>query len=84
MHAASIDKSPRLQRFVRFLADGNWHGTREIVHGAEVMACNSVAAETRANGVNVECRCVGQGRYEYRIPKASPVPVYAAQEALFA
>lgn len=67
MHYAGLD-SPRLQRFLKVLADGAWHGTREIVMAAEVMAVNSVAAECRANGVLIETRCVGRGRYEYRAP----------------
>lgn len=38
IHAAKIDKSARLQRVDRFLSDGLWHSTREIVEGAFVMA----------------------------------------------
>lgn len=73
MHAASVDRSARLNRFLGVLADGLWHGTREIIHAAEIMAVNSAAAEVRANGVKVECRCVGRGRYEYRLPcRAKP------------
>ena len=68
MNAARIDSSARLNRFLGVLADGLWHGTRELIHAAEIMAVNSVAAEVRANGIAVECRCVGRGRYEYRLP----------------
>lgn len=70
IHAARIENSPRLQRLAAFLADGQWHSTREIVHGAEVMAVNSAISELRANGIEVECRAAEtmhrRGVYEYR------------------
>lgn len=73
MNYANADRSRRLQRFLGVLADGLWHGTREIVQAAEIMAVNSVASEVRANGIHVDCRCIGRGRYEYRLPcRAAP------------
>lgn len=70
MHAASIDRSHRLQRVLGVLSDYEWHGTREIVRAADVCACNSIIAELRANAFKIETRCIGRGRYEYRlIPK---------------
>ena len=70
LHAARIEHSPRLQRVMALLNDGQWHGTRAIVHAAEVMAVNSAISELRANRVDVECRCVGRGLYEYRLRPA--------------
>ena len=69
MHAAKISESPRLQRVQQLLSDGKWHGTRDIVLAADVCAVNSVIAELRAvpNELNIETRCVGRGRYEYRL-----------------
>ena len=67
LHAARLDHSPRLQRVLALLGDGQWRGTREIVMAAEVMAVNSAISELRANQIDVECRCVGRGRYEYRL-----------------
>ena len=69
MNAANADRSARLRRFMGVLSDHGWHGTREIVHTAEIMAVNSVASECRQNGIPIECRCVGRGRYEYRWPQ---------------
>ena len=67
IHAARLDKSDRLQCLRGYLSDGEWHGTREIVEGAQVMAVNSAVTELRANGLNIETRCVGRGRHEYRM-----------------
>lgn len=70
IHAAKLEHSPSPQRLNAFLNDGQWHSTREIVHGAEIMAVNSAASELRANGVNIECRAAEtmhrKGVYEYR------------------
>jgi len=49
MNAASLSKSPRLQRVDRLLSDGLWHSTREIAQGANVCAVNSCIAELREN-----------------------------------
>ena len=65
-HAAKLENSPRLRRVARFLADGEWHGTRDIMILADVCAVNSAITELRANGIEVESRCVGKGRYQYR------------------
>ncbi|MCX8017381.1 MAG: hypothetical protein N2690_05725 [Rhodocyclaceae bacterium] len=67
MHAARIERSARLQRVLRLLADGRWHSTLDIVNGAGVCAVNSCIAELRANGYAVACRRVGQERFEYRL-----------------
>lgn len=67
IHYAKIEDSPRLQRVRALLDDGRWHGTREIMLTADVCAVNTVITELRCNGLTVETRCVGQGRYEYRL-----------------
>ena len=66
IHAARLETSERLQRVARYLSDGQWHSTRDIVYGANVIAVNTAVAELRHNGVGVECRCKGRGVYEYR------------------
>ncbi len=64
---AKFENSDRLKRVYRLLSDGRWHGTRDIMMRADVCAVNSAAAELRANGFDVATRCVGRGRYEYRL-----------------
>ena len=65
MHAASLDKSPRLQRVLAVLKDGKWHSTRDIMLWAQVCAVNSCISELRHNGVAVQCQ--QQGAPEGRI-----------------
>ena len=67
IHYARFTESDRLQRVHYLLSDGAWHGTREIMIEADVCAVNTVIAELRANGFDIACRCVGRGRYEYRL-----------------
>lgn len=67
MNYAKLEKSERLQRANEFLSDGRWHSTRDIVHGAEVMAVNSTVSELRRNGIPVEHRQEGK-LHLYRIP----------------
>lgn len=66
IHAAQLENSPRLQRLTAYLSDGRWHGTRDIVENGYIMAVNSAVTELRVNGIQIETRCVGKGRYEYR------------------
>ena len=56
MHAASVKRSPRLQRVRALLSDGRWYSTRDILAGAHVCAVNSCVAELRVNGFEIECR----------------------------
>ena len=56
MHAAVLDRSPRLQRVRALLADGAWHSTLDIVSAARVCAVNSCVAELRENGFTIHCR----------------------------
>ena len=58
MHAARLERSPRLKRVFDLLADGREHSTQDIVREADVCAVNSIIAELRANGLAIECRQV--------------------------
>lgn len=69
IHYARIEESERLQRVHALLADGNWHGTRNIMRTADVCAVNTVVAELRANGCPIFTRCIGRGRYEYKMER---------------
>ena len=72
MHAASLSRSERLQRVVKFLSDGRDHSTMDIVNGAQVMAVNSAAAELRQQGFVIDCHRRGDvWFYRMRIDKAS-------------
>ena len=72
MHAAKIERSPRLQRVLQILSDGREHSTREIVMNAEVMAVNACVAELRHNGCTITCRqtrspVTGRPVFRYRL-----------------
>lgn len=72
MRAASVTKSERLQRVVRFISDGREHSTMEIVNGAQVMAVNSAVSELRENGYLIDCHRRGDvWYYRMRIDAAS-------------
>lgn len=75
MHAAKIERSPRLQRVHALLSDGAEHSTREIMAEAHVCAVNSCVAELRDNGFYIEGRWArdertGQRIFLYRMPFA--------------
>lgn len=70
MHAARIEKSPRLKRTAAFLADGREHSTLQIIAGAGVCAVSAVVAELRANGLDIVCRRDG-GLWFYRLNTAT-------------
>ena len=59
MHAARLDKSERLQRVAKLLKRGGWHSTMDIIQRAQVCAVNSIVAELRANGWQIECQRTG-------------------------
>jgi hypothetical protein len=69
IHYAKIEQSDRLKRVFMLLADEQWHGTRAIMRLADVCAVNTVIAELRGNGFCIDTRCVGRGRYEYRMSR---------------
>lgn len=66
IHAARLDRSPRLQRLRDYLRDGQWHTTLDIIAGAQVCAVNSAVCELRCNGLDVQSRAVGRV-WEYRM-----------------
>jgi len=59
MHAARLEKSPRLQRVLDLLLTGRDLTTLDIVVEARVCAVNSCIAELRANGYDIRCWRVG-------------------------
>ena len=71
MHAASLDRSPRLQRVHALLSDGVERSTLEIIAKAKVCAVNSCISELRVNGFRIACRqevdATGQRRWFYRM-----------------
>lgn len=66
-HAANIGSSERLQKVLDVLQDRSWHSTFDIMILTSLCAVGSAISELRANGIEVECRCAGTGRYEYRL-----------------
>ena len=56
MHAASLERSPRLRRALDLLLDGREFSTLEIALEAKVCAVNSIIAELRENGFAISCR----------------------------
>jgi hypothetical protein len=70
LHAASLE-SPRLKRVLQCLKDAGRAGltTMEIIRQADVCAVNSIAAELRANGIDILCELIatkGDGGRIYR------------------
>lgn len=76
MHAARLDRSPRLRRVYALLEDGDWYSTRQIIRSADVCAVNSIIAELRQNGATIECTKRrdehGQPRWFYRMTRGCP------------
>lgn len=68
MHNAKLQNSDRLRRVLNLLLRGP-HTTLEIVREAQVCAVNSIISELRANGIPVDCKCLGKGRYLYSLPE---------------
>lgn len=66
MNNARIDRSPRLQRVRDLLLDGRKYSTLEIIRYANVCAVNSIVAELRANGFQIDCKRNG-GNWEYQM-----------------
>jgi len=74
--AAKLETSDRLQRVLRLLIDERhrWLTTRTILRRAGVCAVNTVIAELRENGAEIDCRTTvlqgGGRRWSYRLTKA--------------
>lgn len=66
MHSANIEKSARLQRVLNRLYEGP-ATTLELVRDANVCAVNSIISEIRNNGYQVDCSCVGRGKFIYSL-----------------
>ena len=76
MHCASLQSSPRLQRVLELLLDGQERTTLEIALGASVCAVNSCIAELRENGLAISCRQTqgsGVRVWLYRLDLGDPV-----------
>ena len=68
MNAANLDKSDRLQRVLKLLKKGGEFTTLDIVMKAHVCAVNSVVAELRQHGYNINCQRRGD-KWFYRLKK---------------
>lgn len=73
MRAAKLT-SPRLQRVLALLDDGQSYSTLEIVRGARVCAVNSIISELRERGAKIACerRDAEDGRRWYYTLTARP------------
>ncbi|MDE0203323.1 MAG: hypothetical protein OXI25_03955 [Chloroflexota bacterium] len=83
MHAARLDRSPRLQRVHALLSDGVERSTLDISRQANVCAVNSCIAELRVNGAWIECRQIvdpadGSRIFKYRMIAPCPQAEAAA------
>jgi hypothetical protein len=65
MHYAKLEGSARLQRTLAVLKRGGRFTARQLAHEADICAVNTAVDELRENGINVQCECVGRGRYVY-------------------
>lgn len=68
MHAANLSRSDRLRRVDVLLDSGGEYTTLDIVQQAQVCAVNSIIAELRQNGRQIECTRRGD-RWYYRAVK---------------
>ena len=68
MHAASIEKSERLGRVLDLLSQGGEFSTLDIIRQAHVCAVNSIVAELRQNGFDINCQRKGD-KWFYRLEK---------------
>ena len=75
MHAARIEKSKRLQRALAALkAHPRGLTTRQWIQEADICACNSVAAEFKAQGIGITCT------FEGRTPDRAAIYRYSISE----
>jgi hypothetical protein len=68
MNAASIEKSDRLARVLELLWQGGDFSTLDIIKQANVCAVNSIVAELRQNGFDINCQRRGD-KWFYRLEK---------------
>ena len=74
MHFAKLSGSPRLERLLKFLADGEKHTTWEIQTGARLCNVGTTASELRRNGFDISCKLLRiltdkSKIYEYQLVK---------------
>ncbi len=67
IHAANIEKSRRLRLTLGPLQAPVGWTTKEIHQLTGSMAVHTDIAELRANGYDIECKCIARGRFEYRL-----------------
>lgn len=72
IHYARLNKSPRLQRLLKFLSDLEPHTTLDIIVGAGICSVNTAICELRLNGFDIPCklrevRDDGAKIYEYQL-----------------
>lgn len=68
MHHAKLDKSARLQRVAKVLKQHKRPlSTMDIIKKANVCAVNSIIAELRANGMNIDCQRNGDAWYYHEV-----------------
>jgi biotin operon repressor len=58
-HAAKADRSPRLQKLLSILKDGNIYSTARLQSATGSMAVHTDIHELRCNGYDIECRYIG-------------------------
>jgi hypothetical protein len=68
MHAANIEKSERLVRVLDLLSQSGEFSTLDIIRQANVCAVNSIVAELRQNGFEINCQRRGD-KWFYRLEK---------------
>jgi len=66
MNAASIESSDRLNRVLNLLSQGGEFTTLDIIKSANVCAVNSIIAELRQNGLDINCQRRGD-KWFYRL-----------------
>ena len=56
MNAARLESSDRLNRVLDLLSQGGEFTTLDIIKSANVCAVNSIIAELRQNGLDINCQ----------------------------
>jgi hypothetical protein len=67
IHAANAEKSKRLRKTYYALRYYGNPTTKQIADHTDSCAVHTDIAELRANGYQIDCKCVGRGRFEYRL-----------------
>lgn len=78
MHAANLEKSPRLQRVLAYLRRNGPATTLQISQACTVCAVNSIIDELRENGFTIVCQAVkgGRGVYQYELQEAAQLSLF--------